>query len=231
MRSDFTSFEPPINANHHIILRTCAYCGCEYWRRHDRPGRFCSHSCGNHARAIPLEQRFWTNVQKSDECWIWTGLTDNDGYGLVWGGPSVGQSLRAHRVAYEMTYGPIPQGMVVCHRCDNPPCIRPDHLFLGTVADNNADAQSKGRLATGERSGLHTHPERRSFGDANGSRRFPERLRRGEAVTNSKLTEAQVVEIRARYANGESQTSIARAFGIAPTNVARIVKREGWKHV
>ena len=93
---------------------------------------------------MSAEERFWSRVDKSGECWTWTGARTSYGYGKV----SVGGRLEgAHRVAWAMAYGPVPDGLHVCHRCDNPPCVRPDHLFLGTQVDNMADAREKGRLS------------------------------------------------------------------------------------
>lgn len=88
--------------------------------------------------------RFWAKVAVGDGCWKWTGATDSDGYGKV---RRAGAFVRAHRFAWIVTHGDIPAGLMVCHRCDNPPCVRPDHLFLGTAGDNSRDAESKGRLA------------------------------------------------------------------------------------
>jgi HNH endonuclease len=93
---------------------------------------------------VSLEERFWSKVDKTGECWLWTA-------GTVWGYGMfriAGRAApaRAHRVAWELTNGPIPDGASVCHACDNPSCVRPFHLFLGTVSENLLDASHKGRL-------------------------------------------------------------------------------------
>ena len=85
---------------------------------------------------------FWPRVKKSDGCWLWVGGKGN-GYGYVW---HDNRTKRAHRVSWEMAYGPIPLGLFVCHKCDTPLCVRPDHLFLGTAKDNIEDCFIKGRL-------------------------------------------------------------------------------------
>jgi len=97
-------------------------------------------------KAIPLTNRFWDKVQISDRnsCWIWTGTTPA-GYGQIRGEPPKYKKLRAHRVSYELHFGPIPKNKLVCHTCDNPKCVNPDHLFLGTSLDNNRDMVKKGR--------------------------------------------------------------------------------------
>lgn len=100
--------------------------------------------CGPRVYDSPnSDERFWRRVEKSEGCWLWTGPLDQYGYGRL---TVRDRHAAAHRVAWALTNGPIPGGLQVLHRCDNPPCVCPDHLFLGTQADNLADAVGKGRL-------------------------------------------------------------------------------------
>lgn len=108
-----------------------------------------SRSCGcltreRSARRIPIDVRFWKYVKKTELCWLWVGATDRHGYGLIGRGGSSGNAL-ASRVSWNIHFGEIPDGLNVLHRCDNPPCVRPDDLFLGTHADNTRDMMNKGR--------------------------------------------------------------------------------------
>ena len=148
-----------------------------------------------------LEARFWSRVQKTDNCWIWVGAKNKVGYGNFY---LNGKYQPAHRVAYMLRYGSIPDGYLICHKCDNPSCVNPDHLFLGTPAQNMADKRYKGRIRPGDHSGEH-----------NG---------------NAFLTTDQVVEIRKRFASGETAKSLASEFGVSYQSIQRIVQGKQWKN-
>lgn len=108
-------------------------------------------------------------------CMLWTGCT-RKGYGVIWVN---GQNRSVHRIVWKMHYGEIEHGLCVCHSCDVPLCVNPDHLFLGTQHDNRMDCVKKDRHAKGENSGSKLHPETRPRGDRNPSRLYPEKLTRG----------------------------------------------------
>lgn len=152
----------------------------------------------------PLVERFWPKVDKSGACWLWTGHTNGKcGYGLFMT-VSPKKEL-AHRVSYELAYGPIPKGKKVLHSCDNPRCVCPDHLFVGTMRDNTADMVKKGRAR-------YT----KHVGGKNGW---------------AKLTEAKVRQIRKRYLEGATQAALATRFAVSPATISGVLTRRVWAHV
>jgi len=132
---------------------SCRQCGAEFATVPSAPGRYCSKQCFFASKLIPIEDRFWTKVDKTGECWEWRGKKRKGrglSYGLICRGGVNGYFLYAHRVAWELTYGTIPAGMVVRHTCDNPACVRPEHLRLGTQLDNIEDAKQRKRVPSGD---------------------------------------------------------------------------------
>ena len=187
--------------------RICSHPGC------DRPAGLPGTArglCRRHYKAFPkakpsLEERFRRRVDVSaaDSCWPYTGPVDSSGYGRFSWRP--GGSL-AHRFAYQLFVGPIPPGLHVLHHCDNPPCCRPDHLFLGTQADNNADRDVKGR-----------HRSLFTIGA------------RGQDHPRAKLTQQQVDEIRRIFAaGGISKAELGRRYGMNRTTIYDIVTGKNW---
>jgi hypothetical protein len=150
-----------------------------------------------------LEERFWEKVSVGgdDDCWEWTAAKSG-GYGRIGDGKN---SLIATRVSWEIHNGEIPEGKHVCHRCDNPPCVNPNHLFLGTHDENMIDMASKGRRA------------RKAVGVENGL---------------SKLNPKKVREIRRKYATLKyTYKELANTYGVASPTIISVVKRLTWKHV
>jgi hypothetical protein len=147
---------------------------------------------------LPPGKRFWRHVEQRgpDECWLWQASKNKDGYGAF-------QSGLAHRHAWLLSKGEIPNGLYVLHKCDNPGCCNPQHLFIGTQKDNMADMRSKGR-----------GPDTK--GSANG---------------RAKLSEDDVLEIRKRRANGLTITTLAAIYGVSLNVISLIDRREIWTHI
>ena len=136
------------------VPRICEFCGASFLAlaREVRAGR--AHYCSRkHWRLAygAVEHRFWNYVTKADGCWLWTGARNEHGYGVLHVRSVQTGNLLAHRVSWEIHYQEVPAGTYVLHHCDNPPCVRPDHLFLGTKAENTRDMMRKGRAHFGGR--------------------------------------------------------------------------------
>ena len=156
-----------------------------------------------------IQERFWSKVKKTDSCWIWERALEKTGYGeFLIKQNGKWTPIRASRLSYLFKYGEIPEGMCVCHHCDTPACVNPDHLFLGTHTDNMRDSAKKGRL-----------------GSKGVSRN------RGEKNPQAKLTEADVHNIKERIMNGEKQGDIAKDYGMKQYTISDIKRERRWKGV
>jgi hypothetical protein len=175
---------------------------------------------------VPLEARIWRHVDKHSSpygCWLWTGVLDKDGYGAITLGHGL-KNVRAHRVAWEIANGPIPEGHAIAHNCmsfgapnDNKRCVNPDHVRPLTPEAHGVETGAKRQVPTGDRHGLHAHPERAARGEHH-----------GQAV----LTADTVRRIRVRYAaGGVSQSQLAREFGTDQGNISAVVRHKTWRHV
>lgn len=161
-----------------------------------------------------LAIRFNRFVQRTDSCWVWTGSTWR-GYGQF---GMNRRSYRAHRIAWLIAHGSWPSGVCVCHSCDNRACVNPDHLWLGTNADNVADRHAKGRDA-------------RNFGDRNGARIRPEKMSRGTSNAAAKINSDAVRAIRYACNHGARQVDLAATYGVNQTTISAICRRKIWSHV
>ncbi len=169
--------------------------------------------------------RFWSKVNtRANGCWEWRAACTPNGYGQFWLGK---KQYGAHRIAWLIARGTILPGLMVCHICDNPRCVRPEHLFLGTAKDNVADMWKKGHGAAGERNGTHTHPERVERGNKHSSRRRRECRPRGERHYRAKLTQADVVEIRS-LSRDYSSAELGQRFGVHKSTIKDILHYRTW---
>lgn len=186
----------------------CGHCGKAFqvFPCHIRQGagKHCSPGCARrNAPRRPIAERFEAFVDRTSDpsgCHTWRGHVDRGGYGQFARDPS--KMVGAHRMAWELSNGPIPDGFDVCHSCDHSPCVRLSHLFLGTARDNMRDAIAKNRIPMGENR------------------------------TRSKLTDATVRRIRIDYAaGGVTQDELARRFGVTQPLVAQVINGKAWQHV
>lgn len=198
----------------------CPQCGTSFYRAPSKRAVHCSAACaitaGAHIHTTPAKVRFWQHVDKSADCWLWTGGIAYGKYGAFTVRP--GEQIGAHAFAYQLASGePIPDGMEVCHSCDVMQCVRNDesgvytingvarprfgHLWIGTHAENMADRNLKRR---------HGH---------------------GEQHWHAKLTEDDVRSIRSRWKNGEHEVLLAAEYSMTYQNIMHIVLRRSWRHV
>lgn len=156
---------------------------------------------GSFAWRLIMEERFWAKVDLSDPegCWPWMGSTSEKGYGRM---HLRGKNTNAHRVSWELHFGPIPLARFICHSCDNPPCVNPAHLWLGDNTANMRDMVQKGR----------------------------HRYLRGEEHGRATLTNADILEIR-RIGRSETQKEIAMRYGVSRSIISQILLRRVWKHI
>jgi hypothetical protein len=158
----------------------------------------------NQYMGLKTEDFFWQKVDRrsDDECWNWIGSTHYRwGYGSFRDGKR--KFIAAHRYSWKLVHGDIPKGMCICHKCDNPKCVNPNHLFMGTVADNNLDKKLKGRQ--------------------------PPVI--GEKNPKARLKEDDIREIRNLHNIGYSGASIGRMYGVVKEEIYGIIKGKRWSHV
>lgn len=149
-----------------------------------------------------VEDRFWAKVQKTDKCWLWTGFLSKKGYGSIGLGGRGTKRVFAHRFSYELHKGAIPDGLVVMHSCDNPRCVNPDHLSVGTHKDNTQDMVVKGRARSGSM--------------------------RGETNPRALLNEEQIRYVRSSKA---THAALARELDVSAVLIGKIRRYESWRHV
>ena len=186
-----------------LVDRSCEKCGGPFkaWECKIRigSGKYCSHKCSTDASKVPVEERLWSMVHKTDKCWLWTGSKDKHGYGRI---SYNRKPILVHRLVLILDGANIVPSDFVCHKCDNPSCVNPDHLFIGSAKDNSQDMKKKGRSCRGERQG------------------------------QSKLTENIVKDIRSKYAEGKvTQKKLADEHGIHQVTVSEIITRKIWQHI
>ena len=196
------------------MVAACEVCHREFqpW---SRTSKYCSHACYGSASTSPERERFWKYVNREGPivrpgmtaCWLWTGTLRPDGYGVIGRQGTRKGLIRAHRLSYCIAANIDDAAIthkVVRHACDNPPCVNPEHLLIGTLSDNARDAVARGR----------------NF------------FLPGSTNDQAKLTEAAVVEIRSKHAAGlAGYRALAKTYGVDRKVIQRIIKRIDWAHV
>lgn len=204
------------------LFKTCTKCGrnlprSQFYVHSSSPDRLqyackeCSRAAARVYRAYraanpgprkTTQQRFWEKVERRgiDDCWFWQASIVGSGYGYF---RAEGRMVYAHRYAYELRHGFIPEGLYILHHCDQPGCVNPKHLYAGTLADNTRDMLDRKRGRPG------SSP--------------------GEKNASAKLTWAQVKEIRKRHRSGESRQDLADEFGVSPLTIWEIATGRTWK--
>lgn len=189
---------------HPRATRVCIVCQKTFTNEARYPARFCSRECAWKRRGLPIEQRFWSKVDMTGDCWIWQATGNRLGYGHFW---AWGEQRMAPWVAWFLTHGRAPSkgsGICVLHRCDNPPCVRPDHLFLGDAADNMADKMAKGR----HRAGML-----------------------GKRSHRARFSDDEVRAIRREYANGATYYAISKRYSVHDSTIRQILSGITYRYV
>jgi len=188
-----------------ILCKQCK----EHFVPWSKKAKFCSYKCSSEFRKEESIERFWNKVDKNGpslkkemtNCWLWKGAIDKSGYGIMCMKKHFKRQTSAHRISWTLINGKIPELKEICHKCDNPRCVRPDHLFVGTHKENMNDRDGKNRNAKGELNG------------------------------RSKINSNDVIKIRKLSESGLKYTKISNMYKIDRKTVKDIVVRKLWKHV
>lgn len=190
----------------------------------------------NEVKPLALTERQKRNFEKKIDksphpkgCWIWTASRNTAGYGTF---QFSGEKRGAHQASFILYKGPIPVATpFVCHSCDNPPCVNPEHLFLGTPLDNMRDMVKKNRQASGDEAGPRKRPESRPRGDDHHTRRMPETVQRGEDNPLTTMTEQDVRNIMLARSTGLGGRAIAVELKLGKGAVDGVIYGRTWRHI